>query len=52
MLLVPFIHFNLIGNLTMAGNLTDELHKWILKQYWKTENNERVKEQWVKTFSA
>ena len=22
----------------MAGNLTDEQRKWILKQYWKTEN--------------
>ena len=29
----------------MAGNLTDKQRKWILKQYWKTENSERVKEQ-------
>jgi len=26
----------------MAGNLSIEQRKWILKQYWKTENAERV----------
>ena len=32
--------------------MTDKQRKWILKQYWKTENSERVKEQWVKTFAT
>ncbi|GAB1607652.1 hypothetical protein Ahia01_001049100 [Argonauta hians] len=36
----------------MAGNLTDEQRKWILKQYWKTENCERVRERWLETFST
>ena len=27
----------------MAGNLRIEQRKWILKQYWKTENAERVR---------
>lgn len=36
----------------MAGNLTDKQRKWILRQYWKTENSERVREQWVKTFAT
>jgi hypothetical protein len=26
----------------MAGNLSIEQRKWILKQYWKPENAERV----------
>ena len=47
-----FIYLSLIGYLTMAGNLTDEQRKWVLKQHWKTENGERVREQWIKTFST
>jgi hypothetical protein len=31
----------------MAGNLSIEQRKWILKQYWKTENAERVRTAWV-----
>jgi len=26
----------------MAGNLSIEQRKWILKQYWETENAKRV----------
>ena len=33
LLVFSFIHLSLTGNLTMAGNLTDEQRKWILKQY-------------------
>ena len=33
LLVFPFIYLRLTGNLTMAGNLTDEQPKWILKQY-------------------
>ena len=36
----------------MAGDLTDEERKRILKQYWKTENSERVREQWRETFAS
>ena len=36
----------------MANNLTDEECKWILKRYWKTENSERVREQWRETFAS
>lgn len=36
----------------MAGNLMDKERKWILKQYWKTENCERVREQWRETFAT
>ena len=39
-----------IGNLTTPGNLTDEQCKWILKQYWKTENSELIRKQWIETF--
>ena len=45
LLVFPFIHLSLIGN------LTDEQRKWILKQYWKTENNERIR-QWSPNFSS
>jgi len=31
----------------MAGNLRIEQRKWIFKQYWKTENSERVGTAWV-----
>jgi hypothetical protein len=36
----------------MAGNLSIEQRKWILKQYWKTENAERVRTAWVKEFNT
>ena len=36
----------------MAGNLSIEQRKWILKQYWKTENGERVRTAWVEAFNT
>lgn len=29
----------------MAGNLTNNQQKWILKQYWKTENAKKVRQK-------
>ena len=31
----------------IAGNLSIEHRKWTVKQYWKTENSERVRTAWV-----
>jgi hypothetical protein len=36
----------------MAGNLSIEKRKWILKEYWKTENSERVRTAWVEAFNT
>jgi len=36
----------------MAGNLGIEQIKWILKQYWKNENAERVSTAWVEAFNT
>jgi hypothetical protein len=36
----------------MAGNLSIEQRKWIFKQYWKTENAERVRTAWVEAFNT
>jgi hypothetical protein len=36
----------------MAGNLSIEQRKWILKQYWKTENSEWVRTAWVEAFNT
>jgi hypothetical protein len=36
----------------MVGNLNIEQRKWILKQYWKTENAERVRTAWVEAFNT
>jgi hypothetical protein len=36
----------------MAGNLSIEQRNWILKQYWKTENAERVRTAWVEAFNT
>ena len=36
----------------MAGNLTDEERKWILKTYWKCENTEKVRQKWTETFNT
>jgi hypothetical protein len=36
----------------MAGNLIIEQRKWILKQYWKTENAKRVRTAWVEAFNT
>jgi hypothetical protein len=36
----------------MAGNLSIEQRKWILKQYWKTENAERLRTAWVEAFNV
>ena len=35
----------------MAGNLSIEQRKWILKQCWKTENAERARTAWVEAFN-
>ena len=35
-----------------AGNLSIELRRWILKQYWKTENVERVRTAWEAAFNT
>jgi len=31
----------------MADNLTNDQRKWILKQYWKTENAEKFRQKWA-----
>ena len=36
----------------MAGNLSIEQRKWILKRYWKTENAEWVRTAWVEAFNT
>jgi len=36
----------------MADNLTNEQRKWILKQYWKTENAEKFRQKWAEEFDA
>jgi len=36
----------------MAGNLSIQQRKWIVKQYWKTENAERVRTAWVEEFNT
>ena len=34
----------------MADNLTNDLWKWILKQYWKTENAQKFRQKWAEEF--
>jgi hypothetical protein len=36
----------------MAGNLSIEQRKLVVKQYWKTENAERVGKKWVEAFNT
>jgi hypothetical protein len=36
----------------MAGNLSIEQRKWIVKHYWKTENAERVSTAWGEAFNT
>jgi hypothetical protein len=36
----------------MAGNLGIEQRKWSLRQYWKTENAERVRTAWVEAVNT
>jgi len=36
----------------MAGNLTDDERKWILRLYWKSENAETVRKEWRDTFQT
>ena len=36
----------------IAGNLSIQQRKWILKQYWKTENAVRVRTAWVEAFNT
>jgi len=36
----------------MADNLANYQRKWILKQYWKTENAEKVRQKWAEGFDT
>ena len=36
----------------MADDLTGNQRKRILKQYWKTENAEKVRQKWAKEFDT
>ena len=36
----------------VAGNLSIEQRKWIVKQYWKTENAEQVRPAGVEAFNT
>ena len=36
----------------MADNLTKDQRKWILKQYWKTENVEKFRQKWAEEFDT
>ena len=36
----------------MADNLTKVQRKWILKQYWKTENTENFRQKWAEEFDT
>ena len=36
----------------MADNLTNDQRKWILKQYWKTENAEKFRQKWAKEYDT
>ena len=36
----------------MADNLTNDQWKWILRQYWKTENAKKVQQKWAKEFDT
>ena len=36
----------------MAANLSQEQRKWILRQYWKTENAELVCTPWQEAFDT
>lgn len=36
----------------MAGYMSNDQRKWILKEYWKTGNCERVRERWREEFDA
>jgi len=36
----------------MTGNLSVEQRKWIVEQYWKSENAERVSTAWVEEFNT
>jgi len=36
----------------MAGDLSIEQGKWIVRQHWKTENAERVRRAWVEAFNT
>lgn len=40
------------ANFVMAGNLSMEERKWIIKQYWKTENAEEVRKRWMQEFGT
>ena len=36
----------------MADNLTNDQRKWMIKQYWKTENTENLLHKWAKEFDT
>lgn len=36
----------------MANNLNTDARKWVLKEYWKSQNAETVRTKWVETFGT
>ena len=36
----------------MANNLNTDERKWVLKEYWKSQNAETVRTNWVETFDT
>ena len=36
----------------MAGNLTNDQRKRVIKQYWKKENAEKVQQKWAEEFDT
>ena len=36
----------------MANNLNADERKWVLKEYWKSQNAETVRTKWVETFGT
>lgn len=36
----------------MANNLNTDARKWVLKEYWKSQNAETVRTIWVETFGT
>jgi len=46
----PYLRF--IFEIKMADNLTNDQRKWILKEYWKTENAETFRQKWAEEFDT
>ena len=41
---ISYPYLRVIFEIQMADNLTNDQRKWILKQYWKTENAEKFRQ--------